>query len=194
MNWIENFTIGRAGSEMTFANNPAELEWGPSEIAFEDRNLAGQKKKLVKRITDKVRLTIPIVEEDELNKLISMANDNMVFKRFLVSTGFAIIDERRYATGTAEVELMPSSRAGITIQGVWLATDTAHEGTNFYTGGSFNETTRVVTLGTPLEVSGSAVLVSYLYQGWNVDITDLQVKHNENRPHTAEVMIDMEGI
>lgn len=50
------------------------------------------------------------------------------------------------------------------IQGVWLVTDPNRLGTNYFTGGSFNDTTGVVTLGTALPFGTTTVLMDYTYR------------------------------
>lgn len=49
------------------------------------------------------------------------------------------------------------------VTGVWLLSDPSHLGTNYYTGGSFNAYTGVITLGTPVASTGVALLIEYTY-------------------------------
>lgn len=49
------------------------------------------------------------------------------------------------------------------IQGVYLTSDPNRLATNYFTGGSYNDTTGVVTLGTALPSGTTSVLVDYTY-------------------------------
>jgi hypothetical protein len=57
-------------------------------------------------------------------------------------------DESGTSTSTTNVTLLHGTV--MSIAGIWLSTDTSHTGTNYFTGGSVNPITSVVTLGTPL--------------------------------------------
>ena len=77
-----------------------------------------------------------------------------------------IIDEHRFSSDETTVK----TRLDVDrwVEGVWLATDPGHTGTNFFTSGSVAFHNRTITLGTPLPSTNTAVLVSYapcsLYQ------------------------------
>lgn len=81
------------------------------------------------------------------------------------------------------------------VQGVWLATDINHVGTNYFTGGSFTGNT--ITLGTPLPTANTNVEVvysclhpHYLAQNYNIDdiraVGGLDVNTDEYGHGTAE--------
>jgi hypothetical protein len=67
------------------------------------------------------------------------------------------------------------------VSGVWLASDTAHTGTNFFTGGNVDFNNNVITLGTPTPASNSAVLVEYtvatFYREWDPSKPFFSVEH-----------------
>lgn len=194
MQWIENFRLGNPGQEKLFAENPSELVWSDEEIKEESRNLKGDKRKCVIKTIQRISITYPNVSEAEMNKLLSIKNDRSGFKRLLVSDGFQIIDEVRISQSKTVVYLENSSRAGITIQGVWLFTDPEHTGTNYYSGGMFLESEKKITLGTPLPDTNTKVLINYSYRGWDVDIVELSVTHNAEKPLVADITITMEGV
>lgn len=72
------------------------------------------------------------------------------------------VDELETSTDTLHVALANTNLTGVT--GVWLQSDPFHLGTNYYTGGSYNATLGVVTLGTALPGATTGVLVNYTYQ------------------------------
>ncbi|MFA6971822.1 MAG: hypothetical protein WC208_10525 [Gallionella sp.] len=50
----------------------------------------------------------------------------------------------------------------ISVTGVWLATDTGHTGTNFYTSGSFDSLTGIITMGSTLPAANTSLLITYV--------------------------------
>ncbi len=111
----------------------------------------------------------------------------------MVDTGFVTrVTETHVSTDSTRVTVEHPARH---VQGVWLATDPNHTGTNYYTGGSFAGTT--ITLGTPLpgahvnvEVLYSCLHPHYLAQGYNIDdiraVGGLDVNTDEFGHGTAE--------
>ena len=194
MAWLDCFKLGVAGSEIEFASNPSELVAEDIELKEEDRNLAGDKKICFVKISTKVTLKYPLCLQSEHDKLVSIKNNYSTFKRLLVNDAFTIIDEVRTSVSKTSVALVPSSRAGITITGVWLATDTAHTDTNYYTGGSFDSSTKTVTLGTQLAAINTPVIIDYVYQGWDMDIMSLQAMTSAERPSTYDITMELEGV
>ncbi len=69
--------------------------------------------------------------------------------------------EERNATDTTHVQIIHHPKV-VSVSGVWLATDPNRLGTNYFTGGGFNDQTGIINLGTPLP-SIQRVLVDYVY-------------------------------
>lgn len=90
----------------------------------------------------------------------------------MVDTGFVTrITETRVPTNSTHVTVDHTVRH---VQGVWLATDLGHTGTNYFTGGSFAGNT--ITLGatlpgatTNVQVIYSCLHPHYLTQNYNID-------------------------
>ena len=71
-------------------------------------------------------------------------------------------NEANTSTDTTHVTVQNTTVASVT--GVYLANDPEHAGTNYYTGGSFDADTGVLTLGNgPLPSATEDVLVQYTY-------------------------------
>lgn len=73
-----------------------------------------------------------------------------------------VVDEQQISIDTTHV--MVANTEVTVATGVWLSTDTGHTGTNYYTGGSYDSTTGIFTLGTPLPSANTPVLINYTYQ------------------------------
>jgi len=75
--------------------------------------------------------------------------------------GQTINDEAQYSISTTQVK---ASSTGITsVIGVWDKLAHAASDTNYYTGGSFNSDTGVITLGTSLSSSPVQLYITYTY-------------------------------
>jgi hypothetical protein len=79
----------------------------------------------------------------------------------VIANDEAVELEERDATDTTHVIVIHHPKV-VDVTGVWLATDPNRLGTNYFTGGGFNDQTGVITLGTPLP-SVQRVLVDYEY-------------------------------
>jgi hypothetical protein len=111
----------------------------------------------------------------------------------MVDTGFVTrVTETHASTNTTHVTVNHMVRD---VQGVWLATDPNHTGTNYFTGGTFAG--QEITLGTPLpgattnvEVVYSCLHPHYLNQNYTIDdvraVGGLDVNTDEYGHGTAE--------
>jgi len=111
----------------------------------------------------------------------------------MVDTGFVTrVTEDHVSTNTTQVNVDHTVRD---VQGVWLATDPGHTGTNYFTGGNFAGNT--ITLGSPLPGAATNVQVvysclhpHYLGQNYNIDniraVGGLDVNTDEYGHGTAE--------
>lgn len=79
-----------------------------------------------------------------------------------------VVDENQNASGTGVVTVTNTIVSAVS--GVWLRGDFDHSGTNYFTGGSFDEDTGVLTLGSALPTTDAPVIVSYSY----VPLDDLE--------------------
>jgi|GEM_PF-6310462 len=62
----------------------------------------------------------------------------------------------------------------IDVVGVWLATDNDKSGTNYYTGGSVDYNSGVITLGTPLAPNTEVVVTYVRSNGLTDEVIDVQ--------------------
>lgn len=172
MAWIKTI-IGLYTDQKTLLYNPGNFTFQDQELVTDNRNILGD---LIRSGTPKVITNIQVkydsIDFTELNKILSVANVNhnyIYIKCFDTTTPYLqIIDEKRISTANNTVKLRRSSRRWITIDGVWLASDTTHVGTNYYTGGSYVDETQIITLGSVLPSANEQVIVNYKYCGWRV--------------------------
>ncbi len=90
----------------------------------------------------------------------------------MIDTGFVTrVTETHPSTGPTSVNVDHTVRA---VEGIWLSSDAAHSGVNYFTGGNFAGTT--INLGTPLPSSPVSVDIvyscfhpHYLAQGYTID-------------------------
>ena len=90
---------------------------------------------------------------------------------FLTSDSMGVTDQLEISQTSGVVYLTNTGCTGITIQGVYLRADVYRTGTNYYTGGSFVESTLKITLGTPLPGPNEPVWIDYDFTGNRVLVT-----------------------
>jgi len=172
MAWIKT-TIGLYTDQKTLLYNPGNFTFQEPELVSDLRNTLGD---LIRNGNSKISASIQVrydaINFTELNKILSIANVNynyIYIKCFDASSPYLqIIDERRISITSGSVKLRRSSRRWIAIDGVWLASDTTHVGTNYYTGGSYADDTQIITLGSVLPSANEQVIINYTYCGWKV--------------------------
>jgi hypothetical protein len=101
----------------------------------------------------------------------------------VISNSVSIVNERELTTDATHIGV--AHRNLVSVTGVFLNTDSGHFGTNYYTGGSFNSLTGVITLGTPVASANIPLLVTYTY----TIIDDLEADFTqigENTTHTLQ--------
>lgn len=172
MAWIKT-TIGLYADQKALLYNPGNFTFQDQELVSDIRNVSGD---LIRSGNNKVITSIQAkydaITFTELNKILSTANINynyIYIKCFDASSPYLqIIDEKRISITNSSIKLRRSSRRWVTIDGVWLASDTTHVGTNYYTGGSYVDDTQTITLGSVLPSANEQVIINYTYCGWKV--------------------------
>jgi len=186
MAWT-NFKLGRPGSEYEFTviDNPQALSIKESNIRVLQTNIEGDlKKSTVKLYVPSIRMNSNYLPFAERNKMASLMNITDSFLSFMSRTDYEVINEKAlpvdvntvYIANSSilllEKALLAAAASGhITIAGVF--DNLAGTGTNYYTSGSFDGTTGLITLGTPLALATTPVYITYTYKGWLVEIEDL---------------------
>ena len=83
------------------------------------------------------------------------------------NAGTTVTLQENSATLLSAVLVAASAAGSITVTGVF--DNALLTGTNYYTGGSYDDATRTIALGTPLPPD-SLCYVTYIYTGWLVSM------------------------
>jgi hypothetical protein len=144
------------------------------DIIQESKNLQGDYRKSIFKVNvPTFQLYGVKLTQTELNTFQGLKQRNALLN-FKYRDDLKVIDEQNTSTDTTHVTLINTAATGITIDGVWLLSDPTHAGTDYYAGGgSYNATTRVVTLHSALPGANTDVLINYSYTGHGVVILRL---------------------
>jgi len=80
---------------------------------------------------------------------------------FLMLSAEKAVDEYQLSDNDTAVTI--DNWYPLEVEGVWLATDTSHGGTNYLPGGNYEIWSRQITLGTALPAGRTPVIVTYKY-------------------------------
>jgi hypothetical protein len=184
MAWLSQFLLGRPGLEFSFDFNPEAMTIDEGPLAVYHRNLAGDmKKSVIKNIIPVIKINSSFLTLAQRNQFASLAAISDTFLSFQTRDDWQVIAERNLPSDTTHVTIQNNSitrlsaalvAAGasgiITINSVTTA---PYTGTNYFTGGSYADATRIVTLGSALSSSTNPVYVTYTYKGWLVNMEKL---------------------
>ena len=183
--WLSQFKLGRPGNEITFSINPDSVQVKKSQIASSKRVLSGH---LVKRVFRTEFPTISLsgkffteAQADAMSSLLAVTDTHLSFivrddmtmtgEQNFPSNGGATVTIQENSATLLSAALVAASAAGsITVTGVF--DNAGLTGTNYYTGGSYADATRTITLGTPLATS-TACYCTYVYTGWLVSMSEM---------------------
>jgi hypothetical protein len=178
--------LGRPRLEVPFTaniNEPSTMVFKTSTFERFNKNVAGENFRSVLRRADKdIQLgvqdaTEAIVEQleslkhiaDEPLSFYGFSDRNVYSERFTTDAALALTLKSSPMTrlGSAYVAAGGAHTDIISIQGVFIdyKFDGSQGPTNYFTAGSYNATTRVVTLGSSPGVAGTVVYVNWRYKG-----------------------------
>ena len=205
MAWLTRFKLGRPGYEVPFDILPAGLDISERQVSVRQRNMVGDLKKGVIKTSIPVikvnQKAIPFEQRNQLASLVSVCDTFLSFrcrddwrvyleKNTPDSINLVTI-KRTSATKLSTALVAAGFSSCISVQGVY--DNPAGTGTNFYTGGSYSDATRVVTLGSAL-ADTDPVYVTYDYEGWLVDVKSFDFKVRESYGDNAAYDLTMEGV
>ena len=169
------FKLGITGLEQSITFTKPAFRIAYKERIAESYNIQGDYRKTI------FKVNVPVFSIDGTKMSITDYNLFTALKsraailNFLFRDDLAVPDEQNTSTDATHVTLVNTGASGITITGVYLLTDPTHAGTNYYTSGSYNATTRVITLGSALPGATTDVLIAYTYTGHSVRINSIGV-------------------
>ena len=180
MAWLSQFYLGRPGFENLFDINPAQMQINKSQIAAVNRVLSGKLKKWVFRtefpVINLSGTFLTMEQQDLMASILSITDTHLSFRvrdsftmtgeqNFPANVGTTVTIQENSATLLSAALIAAGAAGSITIIGVY--DNAGLTGVNYYTGGSYADITRIITLGTPLPTA-FACYVSYQYTGWLV--------------------------
>jgi hypothetical protein len=188
MAWLSQFKLGRAGREITFDYNPASMTVSEQFIGPSYRDINGDlKKSIIKTYAPLVTINSSYLTIAQRNQLVSLMQIKDTFLSFIVrdtSDPFKMILEQNVSLSKTTVQIQNTSITHlclelynngfvgiVTIEGVW--DNYSMTGTNYYTGGSFDDSNRTITLGTPFASNKTICYITYAYTGWLVQIKSI---------------------
>lgn len=205
MAWLENFLLGRPGYEMEFDINPEAIEIEDQAIAVYHRTLSGiMKKSILNHGMPTIRIASKYLTLDQRNLISSLTMADDTFMSFQTRDDWKVSALRIKPQSLSTVLLPPMScvrlsqklaEGGfdgvITVSSVSTVPnpeagelyseggfgDGGYSGPDYFTGGSYDDETRTITLGTSLP-SMNPVYVTFTYKGWLVDIE--RFNHNSH--------------
>jgi hypothetical protein len=198
MAWTD-FLLGRPGYEFTFEVPPEAMTIEEQPISVLHRNLAGDlKKSVLKTSAPIIKINSSYLSLAQRNQFASLAGIADTFLSFKCRDDWQVIAERNLSTDATHVTIqnnsatrlsaalvaagfssiitinsvsqVPNVVAGNTFGGGGFG-DAGFSGPDFYAGGSYDDATRIVTLGSSLgSTAQQYVYVTYTYKGWLVSI------------------------
>ena len=175
MAYISPFKLGILGSEQSITFVKQGLSINHADIIQTNRNLAGDLRKTIFKVNvPAFTLTGLKLSQNDVNLFWGLKQRNALLN-FKYRDDLAVIDEQNTSTDIRNITLVNTSATGITILGVWQLSDPTHGGTNYFTGGSYDPTTRIINCGTYLPGAATDVLINYTYTGNGVIINTLDV-------------------
>lgn len=171
MSWAPRFKLGPLGGEVEFPCQAKAYTQNEGNVEVEEKNLLGAMLKSFQRVNVPdiaVQFArLPDAYMPFLRGFIASRNPlNFIFNTSLAVKLFAATSKT-----TTQVTLPPSSATGVAITGVFLASDYAQSGTNYFSGGSTFDPTGggtglpLITLATALPAAQTDVTVNYTYAG-----------------------------
>lgn len=196
--WLNSFLLGRPGFEFQFEAGPDSMSLEVGPLASYGRNLAGDLKKAVTKTSIPViKLNSNFLSFTQRNQFASLAGIRDSFLSFQCRDDFSEIAEQNLPTDSTHVTIqnnsatklsaalvaagfsgvititsvatIPNVQAGNTFGGGGFG-DIGFSGPDYFAGGSYNDQTRVVTLGSTIPDPTKSVYVTYTYKGWLVDM------------------------
>ncbi len=200
MPWLNPFLLGRPGLEYEFEVNPSAMQIEDAGVVVRQRNLAGDlKKSVVKVSAPSIRISSNYLTLAQRNQFHSLVGVTDSFLSFRTRDDWEAVDERVTWLSSTTMRIANSSAARlskvltsmgfpsiITIQTPFKLGVVA--GVGYGEGGygeggygsapeefdpgtvTYDDATRIITITNPIADPAVAILVSYLYTGWLVDM------------------------
>lgn len=194
------FLLGRPGYEVEFEVNPESISIEDQSIAVRQRMLDGSmKKSILNASMPIIKIGSKYLTPSQRNQLASLSMIDDTFLSFQVRDDLQVLALKVVPTTTSSIVLpnlscLRLSKALVDAGFSSIITinqinelpnpvdanlydeggydEGGYSGTDYVTGGSYNDSTYTLTLGTPL-ANLLPVYITFTYKGWLVDIEKL---------------------
>lgn len=166
MAWFPIFRLGPSGGEVDFICKVIDIDISEGNIETEQRNLVGKNlKSYLRQNVPQITITFSQLTDAAL-AILRGFQSALSPLNFIYNSSLAVKYLMATSASTTSIVIPPTSATGITITGVFLQSDTAQSGTNYFSGGStFDSTTGTLTLATPLPGANTDVWINYNFTG-----------------------------
>jgi len=184
--WISQFKLGRPGYELAFDINPNSVNITAAQVAATKRTISGHLKKWVFR-TSFPTITLQsdwftVQSYNAMQSLLTVTDTMLSFQlrdgdlqtnlEICYQTLPTIVPIRENSAALLSAALVAAGQPScITINGVYG--NPAGTGTNYYTGGSYDDASMIITTGTPLLGNTLNCFVTYSYSGYLVSMEEI---------------------
>ena len=196
--WLSYWQIGEDKTDLTsMGTMKTSFSVNHEEVKKQSRDVQGNLKKIsLDKTVDTIRVNCSNMTQqvcDQLEYVLLNARAMIYLKAFDAGR---TDKQNRVSTSLTTVKMVKTSRRFISISSVVLAS--APSGTNYFTGGSYDEDTYILNLGTSLPAGGGAnqeVIVTYTYKGWKGAVTvDNITMATRKEAEVFNLSFSMEGI
>lgn len=194
MSFKTSFALGLAGSEMPLPMKVLAISREHKNVEAQNVTAAGDlRRSIIKVEVPLITMQAAAVPQATMARLRGFRHSQALLN-FLAEDSISITDQICTASGASTVVLPNMSASGVTIAGVYLATDVNRTGTNYFSGGSYDAPSRTITLGTPLPAENSQVVVDYAFTGHTVLLTRLlETPHQGQFVNLWQAMLELTG-
>lgn len=195
MTWNKNFKLGFPGYETEFAAQVMNVQVSEENVELQQRNLKGAMYWSFLRMgVPRVTMELARMTDATLAKLRGL-RASMSILSFIFNTSLRVDYLYAVSTSTMSVVLPFTSARTITIVGVWLVTDPNKTGTNYFTSGSFSESTMTITLGSALPGANTEVFVEFTFLGYTCRMTALSPSpHQGANQNLWQAQVELTGV
>lgn len=203
MAWLTQFKLGVPGSEITFDLNPAAMNSTEGPVSVVNENLAANlRKDIVKTFRPRATINsnyLTLAQRQQFLSLTCLPD----FLSFQTRDDWSFM-ERDTPDSTSEVTIRSNSitlldkalndvSAGVNLTITGVFTDIGMAGTNYYTGGSYDRATRIISLGVALPDTDD-VYVAYTYKGWLANVRALNFVSQGGWVDKIQYDFEIEGV
>jgi hypothetical protein len=195
MTWNPRFKIGFPGYEVGIEAQVRALQVAEDNVEVQQRNLVGAMKWSFLRMgVPRIVMDLARMTDSTMAKLRGFRASLSVLS-FIFNTALRVDYLYAVASSTTSVTLPFTSARTITIIGVWLTSDPGKAGTNYFTSGSFNESTMTITLGSALPAANSEVFVEFTFLGYTCRMTSLApIPHSGASADLWQAQVELTGV